>query len=272
MTDLLCLTVTKDRPHFMPWLIKVFHELHWPWGEKKLMVFVDGPAHPYAKAMPSGWLDKTLGVVSIHAGFVPASLGDHRQHALEVACSTARYDAGLNSTWITWMDDDDWRHPHSVRYAMQAAKHLAYSDKIQLVIPRCKRNALIQLNSGHWAETSKAIHWYETLIRADLALELEPFMPVSISEDYYWHQNAVSLAQSKGPEATHVEDWPYTAYSSANLIHTNNTAGNAFENAFEVSVRTGWLFRNGNKEDVFGSSFPLDSLLALNGGINARTP
>ena len=241
MTDLLCLTVTKDRPHFMPWLATVFRRIEWPWGEKHLAVFVDGAAGPYKEMLPAvaRRLDQPAPVdISIHATAIYNSLGDHRQHALEVACSIARYKAGLHSTWITWMDDDDWRHPAMAKSVFQATRGLLHSDQLRLIVPRCGRNVLIDVATGRWAETPKQVHWYETMIRADLALELEPFMPVNISEDYYWHQNAVSLAEALGPDAIHTVEWRGT-YSSANLFHTTNIACKDFEQAWSTSPHRG---------------------------------
>ena len=229
MTDLLCLTVTRSRPHFMPWLLANFDAIEWPWGRKELIIAVDDKDDEYLRYRRPD--------VRLYRGFKVSSLGEHRQRALEVACSVARYGAGLHSTWITWMDDDDWRHPLALKNTFQSAKILPHDDELRVIIPRCEHNALIDVDTGRWAENGKQIHWYETLIRADFALELEPFMPVDISEDYYWHQNVVSLAQSKGPTATHTLAYPVGKldYSSANLFHSRNTACNDFEQVWQLA-------------------------------------
>jgi hypothetical protein len=235
------------------------------------MVFVDGDSEPYISALPA--VARRLNQpaprdVSIHAGFNVSSLGEHRQHALEVACSKAQYDAGLKSTWITWMDDDDWRHPEAVKQAFQRSKETAYDDEVKLVIPKCGCSVLINTANGRWAEIPKQIHWYETLIRADLAMELEPFMPGNISEDYYWHQNAVSLAKSYGPTATY--ELTFTGgYSGANLYHGANTACKDFDNIWKAAPTWGW----GTSVVEISKQFPAQAFLTLCGRIaSAHNP
>jgi len=259
MTDLLCITVSRDRPLFMPWLEANFNALQWPWGRKHLMVFVDGDVAPYQEQVKT-----SCEYISFHGGFTVSSLGEHRQHALEVACSKAQYDEGLYRTWITWMDDDDWRYPEATKLAFQSAQNLIYNNHIQAVIPRCNRNLLIEVSTGRWVETPKQIHWYETLVRGDLAIELEAFMPVNISEDYYWHQNVVTLAKSKGTRASHTVSWNQGAYCSANLFHGDNTACKQFEQIWNTAPR-----RSENLAQL--KEFPLSDLIALRMRLNARS-
>lgn len=83
------LTVTQDRPEFLPWLLWNYERQKW--ADKEL-ILVDSSKKPA----------KLAGVKVIHApgANVPAK----RNIALEAAKGDA----------ITWLDDDDWRHPQSL--------------------------------------------------------------------------------------------------------------------------------------------------------------
>jgi glycosyltransferase involved in cell wall biosynthesis len=85
------LTVTHERPEFIPWLLWNFERQIW--HDKELIV-VDSSDAPTISDQP--------GVTVIHApgANVPAK----RNIALDAASGDA----------ITWLDDDDWRHPQSL--------------------------------------------------------------------------------------------------------------------------------------------------------------
>lgn len=87
------LCVTHERPEFMPWLLWNYGRLEW---ENKELVIVDSSE----KKLPAS---KRKGAVYVHAPGtnVPAK----RNIALEKA----------TGDYITWLDDDDWRHPDSLK-------------------------------------------------------------------------------------------------------------------------------------------------------------
>ena len=87
------LTVTGNRPEFMPWLLWNFKGQ--TWGNKELII-VDS----------SEKLFKKRGVKVIHAP------GENVPTMRNIAMENATGD------FITWLDDDDWRHPESVEILM----------------------------------------------------------------------------------------------------------------------------------------------------------
>lgn len=87
------LTVTENRPEFMPWLLWNFERQNWP---DKELIIVDsgaGPVEVFAHKHP---------IAVIHAP--GANVPEKRNIALQAATGDA----------ITWLDDDDWRHPDSL--------------------------------------------------------------------------------------------------------------------------------------------------------------
>lgn len=230
ITNLYCLTVTKDRPEFMPWLLWNFNNLHWPFGQKHLHVFVndEGNYDTYNSYLSEAKLSgRFKGNVTFHHGFRVSSLGEHRQHALEVGCSFVR-DHG-EEAYFTWMDDDDWRHPMSAHLLMEACQREMEDAYDILPTPLMITSSsygvpIIDIEGTLYVMNRKKIQWYESLIHIDLAEELPPFLPVNISEDFYWHLAAEALANSHGrkreyPKPTRID------FTSGNLVHPLNVAG-----------------------------------------------
>lgn len=85
------LTVTHNRPEFTPWLRWNYERQIW---RDKELIIVDSSEKP-AKAI-------TPDVTVIHAP--GANVPTKRNMALDTATGDA----------ITWLDDDDWRHPRSL--------------------------------------------------------------------------------------------------------------------------------------------------------------
>lgn len=85
------LTVTHNRPEFMPWLLWNYARQNW--RDKELIV-VDSSDTPVMFAREH--------VTVIHAP------GANVPTKRNIALATASGDA------ITWLDDDDWRHPASL--------------------------------------------------------------------------------------------------------------------------------------------------------------
>lgn len=82
------LTVTGDRPEFMPWLLWNYKRQAW---KNKELIIVDSSEEP---ALIRG---KNITVVPALDDNVPTM----RNLALDAA----------GGDYITWLDDDDWRHP-----------------------------------------------------------------------------------------------------------------------------------------------------------------
>lgn len=88
------LTVTQDRPEFLPWLYWNFSRLDWP---EKELVIIDSSATavPASKRKPAAFYHHAPG----------ANVPSKRNMAL----------AAARGDFITWLDDDDWRHPDWAR-------------------------------------------------------------------------------------------------------------------------------------------------------------
>lgn len=90
------LCVTENRPEFMPWLLWNYDRQEWP---DKELIIVDSSPTPFKTKQ------KDARVVAA-AGNVPTK----RNIALGEA----------SGEYVTWLDDDDWRHPGSVPNLMAA--------------------------------------------------------------------------------------------------------------------------------------------------------
>lgn len=84
------LCVTHERPQFMPWLLWNFNRQAWP---DKELIIVDSSAEVFAREQSD------VRVVAAPGANVPAKRN--------IALAEAAGDV------ITWLDDDDWRHPDS---------------------------------------------------------------------------------------------------------------------------------------------------------------
>lgn len=86
------LCVTQDRPEFMPWLLWNYDRQAWP---DKELVIVDSSETPFATKQ------KDVRIIPAPGANVPAK----RNIALREAAGE----------YVTWLDDDDWRHPDSAK-------------------------------------------------------------------------------------------------------------------------------------------------------------
>ena len=84
------LTVTQDRPEFLPWLYWNFSRLDWP---EKELVIIDSSATAVAPSKRK-----------------PATFYHHAPGA-NVPAKRNMAMAAATGDFITWLDDDDWRHP-----------------------------------------------------------------------------------------------------------------------------------------------------------------
>lgn len=84
------LCVTHERPQFIPWLLWNFDRQVWP---DKELIIVDSSAEVFAREHPN------VRIVAAPGANVPTKRN--------IALAEAAGDA------ITWLDDDDWRHPDS---------------------------------------------------------------------------------------------------------------------------------------------------------------
>ena len=87
------LCVTHERPQFIPWLLWNFERQTWPDKELIIVDSSETPAAVFAREHPD------VRVVAAPGANVPAKRN--------IALAEAAGDA------ITWLDDDDWRHPDS---------------------------------------------------------------------------------------------------------------------------------------------------------------
>jgi len=86
------LCVTHERAPFMPWLLWNYERQKWP---DKELVIVDSSPTPFTTKQ------KDVRIIHAPGAYVPAQ----RNLALAEALGDV----------VTWLDDDDWRHPDSIR-------------------------------------------------------------------------------------------------------------------------------------------------------------
>jgi glycosyltransferase involved in cell wall biosynthesis len=170
------LTVTHERPEFMPWLLFNFERQS---HANKELIIVDSSAKPCKPCAAKG---KNVTVIHAAGLNVPAK----RNMAMDAA----------KGDYITWLDDDDWRHPDSAKIlAAGIGKDTPISGgrwgwfvNLQSLQVRrfCARNGL--LNACLLAETSLAasirfdenqakgsdIDWLATLLQNNYAYSYEP--------------------------------------------------------------------------------------------------
>lgn len=93
------LTVTENRPEFLPWLLWNYERLDW---KDKELVLVDSSEKP----LPAS---KRKGINYHHVA--GANVPEKRNVAMQAA----------GGDFITWLDDDDWRHPDSLKVLAEMA-------------------------------------------------------------------------------------------------------------------------------------------------------
>lgn len=124
------LCVTEDRPAFMPWLLWNFKRLDWP---DKELVIVDSSERPFACKQ------KNVRVIPAPGRSVPAK----RNIALTEA----------SGDFVTWLDDDDWRHPNFVKELLPKAAPVAGGRTAWFVNPLAKageHDARYFVQRGGW--------------------------------------------------------------------------------------------------------------------------
>lgn len=96
MTKISVLCVTHERPEFMPWLLWNYGRLA---NKETELVIVDSSEEPFARKQ------KGVRVIAAPGANVP----EKRNMAMDAA----------KGELITWLDDDDWRHPDSLKILAQ---------------------------------------------------------------------------------------------------------------------------------------------------------
>lgn len=136
------LCVTHERPEFIPWLLWNFERLDW---KDKELVIVDSSK----KALPAS---QRKGAVYAHES--GANVPEKRNIALQKA----------SGDFVTWLDDDDWRHPDSLKVLAELV-----NDKIPFAGGRVARFVDLKTERMRYFVQRKGILFAAMLIKTDMA-------------------------------------------------------------------------------------------------------
>lgn len=256
--DVLC--ITEGRPHFAPIVAYNFRRTVWDLGPKELVVvtslkdvdtakrilallrdyadvirMIDGDNERLAVRDGLSWheaqifltIDMTLPPVRA-AG--KTTLGGKRQRAIDLA----------SGELVTWLDDDDWYAPGRCVELYAAANAWQGRQKAAIgwfVALRRAQAPLYNMSNHRWrVQSGMACNWTDCLYSRRFVQRREnTFLPLNVSEDFYWVQGLISRAGDG-----RVAKVPDLDPAAVCIKHNANVHATRFSNEAQYWPHEGW--------------------------------
>lgn len=254
--DVLC--VTERRPHFAAILAHNFVRTVWDHGPKELVVvtsledidttkrliallrdkvdvirIIDGDHERLVIREGTEWhraqtfltIDMTLPPIGPTS---TTTLGQKRQRAVDLA----------SGELVTWLDDDDWYAPGRCLELYAAANDQCFSKspKGWYVALRRSQAPLYNTVNHRWrVQDGMACNWTDCLYSRRFVQRRElRFLPLNVSEDFYWVQSLLTRAGEHAIKVTGLDA------AAVCIKHAGNVHATRFSDDPKFWPNEGW--------------------------------